>query len=95
MKNLFIYNLLFIVIIFCREQYAQIEIVDAFPNLSFTQPVDIQNPNDGSNRLFVISQPGEVNVFDNISSVAEMKVFLDISSRVITGGEQGLHCRPP
>ncbi len=33
-----------------------LEIQVAFPNLSFTRPVDIQDPLDGSNRLFVVEQ---------------------------------------
>lgn len=90
MKNIFIYILLFLVIIACSEQNAQIENAEAFPNLSFNQPVDIQTPNDGSNRLCVVSQPGEIIVFDNFPAVAETKVFLDIRSRVVAGGEQGL-----
>lgn len=90
MKIVSIYILFIFILIAWSEQAAQTEIVEAFPNLSFTQPVDIQTPNNGSNRLFVISQPGEIIVFDNYSTVTESKVFLDIKSRVIDGGEQGL-----
>lgn len=65
-------------------------IEDAFPNLTFEQPVDIQAPNDGTNRLFVISQPGVIYVFDNKSETKSKKVFLNISNKVLYGGEQGL-----
>lgn len=70
--------------------YAQIEIVPAFRNLSFEQPVDIQHASDGSNRLFVVSQPGIIYVFENNENVSEKKIFLDIRDKVLFGGEQGL-----
>jgi glucose/arabinose dehydrogenase len=65
-------------------------VVDAFPNLDFEQPVDIQSPKDGTNRLFVLSQPGIVYVFDNDPKSKTKKVFLDISKKILYGGEQGL-----
>jgi len=65
-------------------------IVDAFPNLNFEQPVDIQSPKDGTNRIFVLSQPGIVYVFDNDPKSKTKKVFLDISNKILYGGEQGL-----
>lgn len=62
----------------------------AFPNLKFNQPVGIVNSGDGSNKLFVIEQPGVIRVFDNSKTVADSTVFLNISSQVLFGGEQGL-----
>jgi glucose/arabinose dehydrogenase len=65
-------------------------IVDAFPKLTFEQPVDIQSPNDGTNRIFVLSQPGIINVFNNNTKTKQKEVFLDIRDKVLYGGEQGL-----
>ena len=62
----------------------------AFPKLSFNQPVGIVNPGDGTNRLFVIEQPGVIRVFENAPTVAQSTVFLNISNQVLYGGEQGL-----
>src|SRR4030066_1026487 len=62
----------------------------AFPNLTFTQPVGIISPGDGTIRLFVIEQTGVIRVFQNSQSVASSSVFLDITSRVLFGGGQGL-----
>jgi glucose/arabinose dehydrogenase len=62
----------------------------AFPNLTFNQPVGIISPGDGTSRLFVIEQTGVIRVFQNSQSVASSSVFLDITSRVLFGGEQGL-----
>ncbi len=61
-----------------------------FPKLVFNQPVGIVAPGDGSNRLFVIEQPGVIRVFENSQTVAEATVFLNISTQVLFGGEQGL-----
>ena len=62
----------------------------AFPNLTFDQPVDLQHPPDGSNRLMVVEQAGAIQVFDNHPNVMAMNLFLDISDRIVSGGERGL-----
>ncbi len=62
----------------------------AFPNLTFNQPLGIYSPNDGTNRLFVVEQPGTIRVFNNSATATSSSVFFDISSRVVYGGEQGL-----
>jgi glucose/arabinose dehydrogenase len=62
----------------------------AFPTLIFSQPVGIVPSSDGTNRLFVIEQAGVIHVFENSPTVAESTVFLNISTKVLFGGEQGL-----
>ena len=62
----------------------------AFPNLTFNQPVGVVSPGDGTSRLFVVEQTGVIRVFQTSRTVASSSVFLDISSRVLFGGEQGL-----
>ena len=62
----------------------------AFPKLIFNQPVGIVNSGDGTNRLFVIEQSGIIRVFENIQTVEASTIFLDISTKVLFGGEQGL-----
>ena len=62
----------------------------AFPKLTFSQPVGIYNAADGSNRLFVVEQAGRILVFPNSAVTASEAVFLDITDRVLFGGEQGL-----
>lgn len=66
------------------------EITEAFPNLFFNRPVGIYNSGDGTNRLFVVGQQGEIYVFDNSEGTTTLEVFLDISNQVLYGGEQGL-----
>ncbi|MEE9269823.1 MAG: PQQ-dependent sugar dehydrogenase [Candidatus Krumholzibacteria bacterium] len=62
----------------------------AFSNLTFRRPLDLQDPGDGSNRLFVVEQRGTILVFENSDSAGTASVFLDISSIVTFGREQGL-----
>ncbi len=69
---------------------AQLELEVAFPNLSFENPLDLQDAKDNTNRLFVVEQPGVIRVFANESTVTTTKVFLDIRDRVDYGGEKGL-----
>jgi glucose/arabinose dehydrogenase len=63
----------------------------AFTNLSFRRPVDLQQPLDNTNRLFVVEQAGIISVFARDPAVAAKKVFLDITDRVDdSGNEEGL-----
>jgi hypothetical protein len=61
-----------------------------FTNLSFVQPVDLQHAGDGSDRIFIVSQAGHIFVFENDPAVTSADTFLDISARILPGGEQGL-----
>jgi len=57
-------------------------IENAFPNLSFTDPVGIYHADDGTDRLFVIEQPGTIKVFHNDPSTTTVETFLNITSIV-------------
>jgi glucose/arabinose dehydrogenase len=84
---------LFVAVLFilgCKSNKAQLKIELAFPNIEVDYPVDIQNAGDGSDRIFVVSQPGIIYAFENKRDVNSKKVFLDISDKVLFGGEQGL-----
>ncbi len=64
----------------------------AFPSLSFEYPVELQNAGDGTNRMFVVEQPGRIKVFQNASNVTQQQTFLDIRNIVSfsAGQEIGL-----
>ena len=67
-----------------------IRIVNAFPNISFDQPlVFTQAPGD-STRAFVATQGGRIYVFENRADVSVKKIFLDLSDRTKASGEMGL-----
>ncbi|MEX0774010.1 MAG: PQQ-dependent sugar dehydrogenase [Balneolales bacterium] len=64
---------------------------EAFPDLSFTRPVDFQHSGDNTNRLFVVEQRGVISVFQNDATTSDKTVFLDISEQVDDeGNEEGL-----
>jgi len=67
-------------------------LVEAFPNLTFNGFVDLQEANDGSNRLFAIEQGGFIRVFENADTTTTTDLFLNISRRVgpLNYGEKGL-----
>ena len=67
--------------IFGGMLYAQnYSVENAFPNISFTDPVGIHQTDDGSNRLYVVEQPGKIMVFNNEYLVTGTETFLDITS---------------
>ncbi len=63
----------------------------AFPNLpAFSSPIlMLQAPGDAT-RWFVVELGGTVRAFDNQATVATSRMFVDITARVRSGGEQGL-----
>lgn len=74
-------------------QNPDIQLLQAFPNLTFTSPVFLTHSNDGTNRIFVVQQNGLIKVFPNDSNVtpASVKTFLDISNKISAStGEEGL-----
>ena len=73
-----------------HAQTVSLEVTEAFPNLFFGQPTDIQNAGDESNRLFVCDKEGRIYVFDNNPETNEHSLFLDISDRIVTISEMGL-----
>ena len=87
-KNL--YFILYILITFIHSEY---QFENAFPNLTFVDPVGIHHAGDGSNRLFIVEQQGRIKVFNNDSNTTNSQTFLDIRSIVDQDGgytEEGL-----
>ena len=87
-KNL--YFILYILIAFIHSEY---QFENAFPNLTFVDPVGIHHAGDGSNRLFIVEQQGRIKVFNNDSNATNSQTFLDIRSIVDQDGgytEEGL-----
>jgi glucose/arabinose dehydrogenase len=75
------------------HSFAQIGLVEAFPNLYFQSPVDFQSAGDGTGRLFIVEKPGKIKVLvpDGDNSFYTSKLFLDISDSIlITNWEMGL-----
>lgn len=103
MNSAFRFNplvLIFLLFAFCADTTrsnneeldpAGYKAVSAFPQLTFTRPVDLQHPGDNSNRIFVVEQAGVISVFANDPNVASKQSFLDIRDQVDDqGNEEGL-----
>lgn len=71
------------------EEGGGYQLVNAFEGLTFSFPVDLRHPNDGSGRMFVVERGGTIRVVDT-ESPDSSSVYLDITDRVTSGGEQGL-----
>ncbi|WP_339656971.1 PQQ-dependent sugar dehydrogenase [uncultured Maribacter sp.] len=67
-----------------------ISLSNAFPNLIFSKPLDLQSPQDGTNRIFVAEKGGVIKSFDNMGSTESVFTFLDISNKTATASELGL-----
>ena len=73
------------------QKQSTYDVVVAFPNLSFDQPVGVYSAGDGSDRIFLVEKKGVIHVFDNREDVTASAVFLDITDRVISAAsEEGL-----
>ena len=72
---------------------AEYAVENAFPNLSFTDPVGVYHAGDGTDRLFVLEQTGTIKVISNDPSTENVQTFLNITSIVDQDGgytEEGL-----
>lgn len=68
-----------------------LQLVNAFPAHSFTNPVLVTHAGDGTNRIFVVQQNGLIRVFPNDSAAAATTTYLNITAKLSsTSGEQGL-----
>ncbi|HKQ76683.1 MAG TPA: PQQ-dependent sugar dehydrogenase [Blastocatellia bacterium] len=55
-----------------------------------SSPLYATSARDGSNRLFIVEQTGSVKVLMPGAGVPLQTPFLDIASKIVSGGEQGL-----
>ena len=84
------YLLMTVVLSFLISAY---DVISAFPDLSFEDPVGIYHAGDNSNRIFIVEQEGRIKVFNNNSATTNFEMFLDITSIVEQDGgytEEGL-----
>jgi glucose/arabinose dehydrogenase len=88
--SLFFGVFLILFVVLSYPLYTQVQMKDAFPNLTFSSPVGLYHPGDSTDRLFVVGQAGVIYVFPNNPSAITSKKFLDIHDSVAFGGELGL-----
>jgi len=63
---------------------------DAFPGLVFDQPLGIVAAPGETNRVFILEKTGRIQVVTGLGATPVKQVFLDLSAKVLTAGEQGL-----
>ncbi|MEX2603933.1 MAG: PQQ-dependent sugar dehydrogenase [Gracilimonas sp.] len=90
MERFYTFLLLIVLSLFSYDSAAQVEIIDAYPALSFNAPIDYQYANEDDNYVYVAERNGRIKVFENDPGTSESEVFLDISDQVNTSGEGGL-----
>lgn len=59
-----------------------------FITTGLSSPVDITNAGDGTNRLFIVQQSGQIRIHNGTTLLPTP--FLNISTIITTGGERGL-----
>src|SRR5947207_256744 len=70
-----------------------LDLKPAFPAITFTRPLWMVGPPDGSKRLFVVEQRGKVLLLPQERNGTETKTFLDITNRKpYVQNEEGLLC---
>jgi hypothetical protein len=74
------------VLAFAASAAAQMQLVPVASGL--TSPVFVSGAHDGTRRLFIVEQAGVIRVMP--MGGGDMATFLDIRSKVRSGGEQGL-----
>lgn len=89
-RFIFTVILLFSVSKFSNSQ--PLQLVNAFPNTSFSNPVFLTHSNDATNRIFVVERLGLIKVLPNDSNTNNVKVFLNVTNRINSSGsnERGL-----
>ena len=71
------------------DNEAMATLVNAFPNLSFSEPLDLQSADTVSNSIYVAEKRGTIKVFENNPEAITAETFLDLGS-ISTTSEQGL-----
>src|SRR6185295_13983969 len=74
-----------------QSQIPEIGFEPAFEKIKIERCVVIAHPPDGTDRIFVVEQPGRVKWFENKPDASEMTLALDLTSKVLsTGNEEGM-----
>jgi len=63
---------------------------NAFPGMSFNQPLAIVSAPGETDRVFIVEKPGRIQMVTDLSSTPRKQQFFDLSARVLVDSEQGL-----
>lgn len=68
-----------------------VTLAEAYPQLSFNQPLEYRQAGDNSDRVFVVEKSGRILVFPNDPQIQAAQVFLDLTGLVdSSASEKGL-----
>ena len=70
-----------------RSMESEVDLVPVVAQ-GFQLPLYLTHAGDGSGQLFVVEQPGTIRVI--VQGILQDKPFLDVTNRVLSGGERGL-----
>ncbi len=77
-------------ILFTTLLFSQPIIEFVEPVGGFNSPVDVTGSGDGSGRLFIVERAGRIRIYNQNNGLTQATFFLNITDRVLSGGEQGL-----
>lgn len=64
------------------------ELVEAYPNLTFDQPLHYTTADDATNRVFVVERTGKIKAFENNREATEAKLFVDLTTKIDSSGQE-------
>jgi glucose/arabinose dehydrogenase len=74
-----------------NKSFSQYQLDNIFSTTTFSKPLEMIDPKDGTPRMFILNQRGIINVMNVDNPSSPGKVFLDISDKVSQAGlETGL-----
>ena len=81
MKKIKVLFTVLVLLVTFQNSFSQaLQLVTAFPNVSFSRPIFLTHANDGTNRVFVVERYGLIKVLPNDSNTTDSRVFLDVTN---------------
>ena len=79
---------LFLAPVFLQADDSSIRLQPVFENIKVERPITLVVPSDGTKRLFLVQQRGQVKILPKDEAGAEAKTFLDLSDRKMEASKQ-------
>ncbi|MEO8446726.1 MAG: PQQ-dependent sugar dehydrogenase [bacterium] len=80
-KIKFLFCTLLLLLTISKSSFSQpFELVNAFPNITFSNPVYVTYAPDQTNRVFILERLGKIKVLANDSTTSTAKTFLDVTN---------------
>ena len=81
---------MFIGLAAASAQTATYRTENAFPGMSFNQPLALASVPGETDRVFIVEKPGRIQMVTGLSSTPLKQEFFDLRARVLDAGEEGL-----